>query len=202
MPRQCGCLGGNQNCTFCYGSGYVTGSDFAPASEARKSWSAGPVLPKTSRKVSRHTATIKRTKASKNVATPRTNRPLVKCTKCPNPVLVREDRLARHLQKCHGVPGMLPVISHTATPIPAQTMKGLQPRPILSNIKRPTQSRSGEAETVRGYMPSDDVEQPSEIDNHRIERRLDGSRDYWQIREEGRFGSHPSFDSCDDESAP
>jgi hypothetical protein len=34
------------------------------------------------------------------------------------------------------------------------------------------------------------------------DRRLDGSRGYWRYREEGRFGSHPSFDSCDDESAP
>jgi hypothetical protein len=37
---------------------------------------------------------------------------------------------------------------------------------------------------------------------YRENRRLDGSRDYWQLREEGRFGSHPSFDSCDDESTP
>jgi hypothetical protein len=48
----------------------------------------------------------------------------------------------------------------------------------------------------------DDAEQGrSSVDDYREERRLDGSRDYWQIREDGLFGSHPSYDDCDDESA-
>jgi hypothetical protein len=42
----------------------------------------------------------------------------------------------------------------------------------------------------------------TELDNHREERRLDGSRDYWQFREGGQFGSHPSYDDVDDESDP
>jgi hypothetical protein len=53
-----------------------------------------------------------------------------------------------------------------------------------------------------GPVQDDADERLSSIDNHWEERRLDGSRDYWQIREEGRFGSHPSYDDCDDESAP
>jgi hypothetical protein len=39
-------------------------------------------------------------------------------------------------------------------------------------------------------------------DNYREARRLDGSRDGWKIRDNGQFGSYPSFDACDDESAP
>ncbi len=150
----------------------------------------------------RQPATPKRINASKSVAIPRTNRPLVKCTRCPNPVLVREDHMARHLRKCHGVLGERPMISGTTTPVPAQKTRGRKPQPAPSNIKRTTESPRGGVETVGGFMSSDCDERPNEIDNHRIERRLDGSRDYWQIREEGRFGSHPSFDSCDDESAP
>jgi hypothetical protein len=53
-----------------------------------------------------------------------------------------------------------------------------------------------------GPAPNVDGDELALIDNYWEERRLDGSRDYWQIREEGRFGSHPSFDACDDESAP
>jgi hypothetical protein len=41
-----------------------------------------------------------------------------------------------------------------------------------------------------------------EADNSREERRLDGSRDYAEFREDGRFGSHSSYDDFDDESAP
>lgn len=50
-----------------------------------------------------------------------------------------------------------------------------------------------------GDRPPSAEATPSE---YRENRRLDGSRDYWQIRENGRFGSHPSYDSTDDESAP
>ena len=86
--------------------------------------------------------------------------------------------------------------------VPAQKARGRKFQPKPGNIKGTTESPRGGVETVGGYMSSDCNERPNELDNHRIERRLDGSRDYWQIREEGRFGSHPSFDSCDDESAP
>lgn len=318
MPRQCGCLGGNENCTFCYGSGYLTGSDFSPSSDARKLWCGGPASPKTSRPlvkcpqcpvrvrenrlarhlhkchpvpakpavtsgvpapvpaqtttktnvasartvtsvsqslkqpgeregtavvrhadaplpsratdaavgggsvpstkslrlaardniayyhglVGRQPATPKLIKASKPAALPKTNRPVVTCPQCPNPVLVREDHLARHLRKCHGVLGNRPTSSGTTAPVPAQKYAGRKPQPIPSNIKRTTESSRAGVETVGGLMSSDCDERLNEVDNHRIERRLDGSRDYWQIREEGRFGSHPSFDSCDDESAP
>jgi hypothetical protein len=53
-----------------------------------------------------------------------------------------------------------------------------------------------------GPLRNDEDDRVNAIDKHWEERRLDGSRDYWQIREEGRFGSHPSYDACDDESAP
>lgn len=55
---------------------------------------------------------------------------------------------------------------------------------------------------MSGPAGDDNDERARELNNYWEERRLDGARDYWQVREEGRFGSHPSFDSCDDESAP
>jgi hypothetical protein len=42
----------------------------------------------------------------------------------------------------------------------------------------------------------------SVVPDPREERRLDGSRDYFVFRDHGQFGSHPSFDACDDESDP
>ena len=53
--------------------------------------------------------------------------------------------------------------------------------------------------------PSEDYtdrEGSETFENYWLERRLDGSRDYSQFRERGRFGSHPAYDDCDDESAP
>lgn len=39
-------------------------------------------------------------------------------------------------------------------------------------------------------------------DNSKIEKQLDGSFGFHQFRENGRFGSHPSFDGMDDNSHP
>lgn len=39
-------------------------------------------------------------------------------------------------------------------------------------------------------------------DQYRAERRADGSRDHFQFREKGRFGSSSSFDDYGDESLP
>src|SRR5947208_1937118 len=43
MSRPCGCLGGNENCSFCYGSGYVSGDYHGGVSRERRDWSAGSV---------------------------------------------------------------------------------------------------------------------------------------------------------------
>jgi hypothetical protein len=43
---------------------------------------------------------------------------------------------------------------------------------------------------------------PSEVANYWTGRRLDRSRDFSQIRDNGQFGSYPLHDDCDDESAP
>ncbi len=38
MARECGCRGGNENCTFCHGSGYVDRPVQKRVSDERKSW--------------------------------------------------------------------------------------------------------------------------------------------------------------------
>ncbi len=54
---------------------------------------------------------------------------------------------------------------------------------------------------LQGTAESDDDESDDgadELDSKSEERRLDGSRDYYPIREDdGRFGSHSVFDDMD-----
>jgi hypothetical protein len=42
----------------------------------------------------------------------------------------------------------------------------------------------------------------ADLVNYWIERRLDGARDFWQIRDHGEFGSYSSHDDFGDESQP
>jgi len=42
MPRECSCRGGNENCKFCNGSGYVDRPELPVVSHERKSW--GPAV--------------------------------------------------------------------------------------------------------------------------------------------------------------
>ena len=53
-----------------------------------------------------------------------------------------------------------------------------------------------------GMAPIDEPSTSNLLEEYRENRRLDGSRDYWQIREEGGFGSHSSFDDMGDEADP
>ena len=125
---------------------------------------------------------------------------LVQCPKCPSPV--RSDHLQRHLRKAHGVgaaasvkPGAAQAVSLAQRPVRKLTKKV-----AAGGTSRYRAMATGTGQS--GPVQDDADERLSSIDNHWEERRLDGSRDYWQIREEGRFGSHPSYDDCDDESAP
>ena len=45
-----------------------------------------------------------------------------------------------------------------------------------------------------GYYPAPD------LPDKKTERRLDGSKDFYQFRNKGKYGSHSSYDNYDDES--
>jgi hypothetical protein len=64
-----------------------------------------------------------------------------------------------------------------------QKMATIQPPAILRNIQ------TVHIPTILPMMPSE-------------EKRLDGSYGYHQFRENGKFGSYPSFDNMNDESRP
>jgi hypothetical protein len=133
--------------------------------------------------------------------------PLVLCPQCKPPTQVRADHLQKHIGRQHGPGEAAPIMATSTKPKSARILSTPQPpiRKLTKKIAAGGTSRYRALATGSGYSGpahEDTDEKLSEIDNHWEERRLDGSRDYWQIREEGRFGSHPSYDDCDDESAP
>ncbi len=100
---------------------------------------------------------------------------------------LKPSRAARHLKRVHqshvdGSDGTSPVIG------------GSSNRRTLQ--KGQLSAKSGSAESVSSTTQGGS---PADVN---FERRLDGSRDSWKIRENGRFGSHSSYDQMDDESEP
>jgi hypothetical protein len=296
MDRECGCLGGNANCTFCFGSGYIADSyrlslsyerrtrpisaqtsareitkpshvppfgcsyctdrfnsaermeshvdseHVASASDDSTNEKGKPLVRVGNRVFDRRileqarkqvvdeplqlqtpggsgkahdalpmvnttSARSKSTKASGSNPVPRRKHRLVDCPDCPS--LVREDRLDRHREKQHRVVGEDLNVAASTKRILSNRIKKPHPRTLKIGRKLSIggTARSGAVALNKGTIrpaqkSSNDDNELNSIDNYWEERRLDGSRDYWQTREDGRFGSHPSFDDCDDESAP
>jgi hypothetical protein len=185
MARECGCLGGNENCLRCFGSGYVPDAPAnAPVNQGRRRKQPKPAAPVTTPvaqslfKVKSKIDSDYREHIAASVIPGR--RPLVSCPICRQSV--RASRLPKHLRW------------HTQVGNPKPTRaRG----PVVSagrNLAKPEVRivRAGAVGTGKATVTGQDAE----------ERRLDGSRDNWRIRESGRFGSHPTFDSLDDESKP
>lgn len=133
---------------------------------------------------------------------PTVRRP-VRCDSCG--VTLRSDRLDRHLRdRCPMRNGALPQTTpRSATPRASPERDSGSPRRLKGNTITGSSTAPapvGKPGSKQLFLEAD--EESSSPDNYRENRRLDGSRDYWRFREEGRFGSHPSFDACDDESAP
>lgn len=125
-----------------------------------------------------------------------------KCEKCGAPV--RPNRMQGHLAaRCPKRERR--VVSHFTSPSTIQeTSKrtlATPPRGLSGNVSGGSTGslHVGSLGSKRLYAPTESSEIGEE---YREGRRLDGSRDYWRFREDGRFGSHPSFDACDDESQP
>lgn len=297
MARECGCLGGNENCTYCYGSGYVdhgksvaagysqplkpqqphpqNGLNFghryraptpepladrvpsrgigcpycanrfnsqtkmethiqsehvAAENDASEAARAKPLILVGGRVFERraverasrlrvvHPVSNARTvpgerrrKSDPHAARTtlrRSKAPLVQCPKCPSSV--RLDRLPRHLRKTHGtiqppsppqaavMPNQSTVRQSTSGKNAAQGPPGGEPR--VRSLTAGRHRRASEPKFHEDEPSEEDVLYDIEVSQE--ERRLDGSRDLWQIREDGRFGSYPSYDDCDDESAP
>lgn len=162
MARECGCRGGNQNCTFCYGEGYI-GKHYGRATQTGsppvRSSQNGDLTP--FRNITRAVIQSEKPRRAKLVTGTETHD------------LYSTSR---------------PFLQRSAQTIAIGKVKGCS---LAAG-----QGFNGPSENYADR----DGDQP--VQNYWFERRLDGSRDYSQFREGGRFGSHPAYDECDDESAP
>ncbi len=228
MTNQCGCGGSNENCTFCFGSGYRPDTGDAPdgsksssvstlSSGFKKKGSEEPLITGSSSKAARSASRATHS-TSGNRTSSACTRQQVNCPGCGVPV--REDLVSCHLRlRCprradpnlrnYQPPLQQPprskATSHSTAKKSSRAVSRKRP-------KQPPKAPPASMKISRSTLPVestpelDQLEEVdatlTEIDNHREERRLDGSRDYWRLREDGRFGSHPSFDDCDDESTP
>jgi hypothetical protein len=103
----------------------------------------------------------------------------IECKTCHTELKLKN--LSRHMRHVHKM----------MRPAPAQKPTGKQSRSTLRVAAMPT------------HVAEPDDDDTGELDDYATERRLDGSHDFWSLREEsGQFGSYPSFDDFDDESEP
>lgn len=69
--------------------------------------------------------------------------------------------------------------------------------------KEKSQKQSSKVqENLEGEKVNNNPKSPYErdLDGNQAGRKSDGSRDYYRHRENGKYGSHPSYDDFDDES--
>ena len=107
----------------------------------------------------------------------------VLCTKCG--VVVKPSNLQKHLAK--NCPVAL----------------GLQSATTPRLLRRLAKSAKSKKPKKKSSFLSQHLSAPLESPTEYVEnRRLDATRDFYQIRDHGRFGSHSSYDDLGDESAP
>ena len=149
---------------------------------------------------------------------------LPQCSMCG--AHVRLDRLAKHTrEKCPHRPVKLvnlpsvdrPKASRPAAPsstkVPRKALPLSSPRFLRGSVisggnTKPVYLDSRGRPT--NYLPPSSRAAPFNTDsgdqntdlNEAESRRLDGSRNFSQYGDDGKFGSHPSFDNLDDESCP
>ena len=141
-----------------------------------------------------------RTSPASNVTlTPRTKiqNPLTECVKCR--ASVRADKMAAHMaERC---PKRQNVSRTNAKSVGTKLGESDKARRLVGNVI--TGGSTGPVYLKsRGTRASRFNSSSSPVGGKGEPRRLDGASDYWRFREDGRFGSHPSFDNHDDESTP
>lgn len=91
------------------------------------------------------------------------------------------------------------IVKHRLKRCPAKIQAPTPRRPPPVRPIAPVKQKSRDLGTKVPGIPKS----RNNMENQYLEdRRLDGARDFYRYREGGRFGSHPSFDACDDESKP
>lgn len=206
LTTPCSCSGNNENCFRCGGWGYIDVIGKGRSSTGQ----AGTASPQTIAQSTNR----RRAKAEKASASPKKQRLLLLCPICGASV----RRLAKHTTKVHGFIG------------PPKPPPPPQPKPQFvdcqkckcqlreNKLARHMNIVHGAAKLARG-APKEHRQNAAlpltPKSPHRREKlgtvstvvnpdkQLDATRRYAHpYREQGKFGSHPSHDSFDDESQP
>ncbi len=282
MVRECGCLGGNEHCTYCYGLGYVGVPDRADD----RRWANGSDWNLRSESIADkrlYLGHIRRDDMRPRTTVNPTSHQASRA--CGN---IRVNELARELQvKPNAVLDLLPELGVVEKKIHSSVLKDdiawlvrlhmsaetqeergwktrpesqrqlaapakpSNARPVVSKAGgindcwmvgeksgfrkvsararliyplRPPLARFASSSAATDTIPtnldsgtkqrgglritSTETSEAAHFDDRHgfadyyETRRLDGARDFWSIRDHGQFGSHPTFDACDDESNP
>ncbi len=217
MPS-CVCGGTNENCCWCFGSGYVREGGGAVAfyrhrgrcaSRLTRPLKACPVCNVSVRRLKRHLQKAHNVPPVQQPATPLQleDPPLapglstmpsvpeksasagLSIKNCPLcKAQVREDRLQRH------VSSRCPFRTRKPTKVEKRAGLLLAASQQISRALRPPSSAS--PGSLR-YKDKAEIEPPPWSNN------LDATKNIgYPVREAGRYGSHPSHDAFDDESEP
>lgn len=214
MSRECTC-GGNPRCQFCGGLGEVPDRVAMAlinhacrpeskkinlgAKRPRQEWISDQPKGATRRVVRRVAKKVAQNPASSKPPTPFSPKQnLVPC-----PIVGCSDRISpnktRHLKKVHGIPQDL------AKQLMKHQTSQVKPSTQTATVKRCSTNepdiRAAVKDAVRNSIPDGLARQggSSVSFNPGMDATASYARHY---RDHGRFGSHPSHDSFDDESGP
>jgi len=109
---------------------------------------------------------------------------MVRCLHCNHVVWVKDDKLPEHIKRVH-IAKLLPKLEPEPQP------PGRQIHYLYANPGKIKISSTGKSRPTPNLAPEPEGEQ-----------YLDGSANSHIRRDQGRFGSHPSFDAMDDDSNP
>jgi hypothetical protein len=195
LTSPCSCGGANESCFKCGGWGYIDKIGIGRAT---------PIAHGVGTSLG-----LSRSKSPKTTQRPLPQN-LIQCPKCP----LRVRKLRKHLTKVHAISPSQQV--HLPQPAKSELVKCDSCASWIrqdrlgshsSRVHRTSVSAFADrhpAETTRAGTSSISA-RSKEVTAHvpSSEHRFDATRDYYAAyRDNGQFGSHPSHDGFDDESAP
>ena len=226
--RECRCQGNNVNCMYCYGTGLLKPSVPSGKNTNKKrkgviATSDAAMLPLFSASsTTKPTNVENKSKKASVESKPKKSKPLllksktvmVKCSVCR--VLVSEHNYERHLKKAHSSPVKRKTDDDCKNTKHASKTKKIRNGFVrcvhcnllilkarladhLERIHRPNRVESIKAQSSQ---PAPQAGRAKGIINEKLvspTKNIDGSYGYHILRDHGQFGSHPSFDSCDDD---
>lgn len=216
---ECSCLGSNERCMHCDGTGLRPARSILPrvprsnaqvqAVEEVGSMGADHLSHEPSPQKFASVRPI-----SSRGSSPKLPPLLFKCPKCPNSV----ENLEKHYLKCH-LGERLPQVMPTPLALiqsgkcPFCTLPPVDKVRLLQHLKKhhglaflpgkEIAEPTGSTPLVNPEKsPATPTEMPQDSRGALTESALDATRRWGAFRDNGQFGSHPAHDDMDDESSP